>query len=92
MRGAIPPLPSTPSWRGAHLKHMDNFTLPLPYWFCYNEDFLAPRPTPKLHDHPLSSVRDCLYRIFAVTSHISSIRYQRIDHTLATRDTHNILV
>jgi len=27
MRGAIPPLPSTPSWRGAQLKkHKDNFT------------------------------------------------------------------
>jgi hypothetical protein len=27
MRGAIPPLPSTPSWRGAELKHMDYITL-----------------------------------------------------------------
>jgi hypothetical protein len=30
MSGAIPPLlntPSTPSWRGAQLKHRDNFTL-----------------------------------------------------------------
>jgi len=26
MRGAIPPLPSMPSWRGAQLKHRDNFT------------------------------------------------------------------
>jgi hypothetical protein len=26
MNGAIPPLPSTPSWRGAQLKHRDNFT------------------------------------------------------------------
>jgi hypothetical protein len=24
--GAIPPLPNTPSWRGAQLKHRDNFT------------------------------------------------------------------
>jgi hypothetical protein len=23
MRGAIPPLPDTPSWRGAELKHRD---------------------------------------------------------------------
>jgi hypothetical protein len=29
MRGAIPPLPNTPSWRGAQLKHRDNFTLPI---------------------------------------------------------------
>jgi hypothetical protein len=27
MRGAIPRLPHTPSWRGAQLKHRDNFTL-----------------------------------------------------------------
>jgi hypothetical protein len=26
MRGAIPPLPNTPSWRDAHLRHRDNFT------------------------------------------------------------------
>jgi hypothetical protein len=26
MRGAIPPLPNTPSWCGAQLKHRDNFT------------------------------------------------------------------
>jgi hypothetical protein len=26
MSRAIPPLPNTPSWRGAQLKHRDNFT------------------------------------------------------------------
>jgi hypothetical protein len=26
MRGAIPVLPNTPSWRGAQLKHRDKFT------------------------------------------------------------------
>jgi hypothetical protein len=26
MRGVIPPLPNTPSWRGAQLKYRDNFT------------------------------------------------------------------
>jgi hypothetical protein len=26
MRGAIPPLPNTPSWRGAQLKHRGSFT------------------------------------------------------------------
>jgi hypothetical protein len=26
MRGAIPALPNTPSWRGAQLKHRDKFT------------------------------------------------------------------
>jgi hypothetical protein len=33
----------------------------------YGEELLAPRPTPKLEDHPLSAVRDC---IFAATFHI----------------------
>jgi hypothetical protein len=30
MSGAIPPLPNTPSWRGAQLKHRDSFTFTLP--------------------------------------------------------------
>ena len=36
----------------------------------YGEKLLAPRPTPKLEDHPLSAVRDCLFEIFATTLHI----------------------
>jgi hypothetical protein len=28
------------------------------------EDLLAPRPTSKLKDHPLSAIRDCLFNIF----------------------------
>jgi hypothetical protein len=33
MRGVIPPIPNTPSKRGAQLKHRDNFTLlPLPLY------------------------------------------------------------
>jgi hypothetical protein len=31
---------------------------------------LASRPTPKLEYHPLLSVRDCLFNIFAATPHI----------------------
>jgi hypothetical protein len=27
MSDAIPPLPNTPSWRGAQSKHRDNFTI-----------------------------------------------------------------
>jgi len=27
----------------------------------YREELLAPRPTPKLEDHPSSAVRDCLF-------------------------------
>ena len=39
--------------------------------------FLAPRPTPKLKDHPLLDVCACLFNIFAAALHIegrSSIR------------------
>jgi hypothetical protein len=36
----------------------------------YGEELLAPRPTPKLEDNPLSAVRDCLFNIFAATVHI----------------------
>jgi hypothetical protein len=35
----------------------------------YGEELLAPRPTPKLEDHPLSAVRDCLFSVFAATLH-----------------------
>jgi len=33
----------------------------------YGEGLLAARPIPKLEDHPLSAVRDCLFNIFAAT-------------------------
>jgi hypothetical protein len=36
----------------------------------YGEKLLAPHPTPKLEDHPLSGVRDSLFNIFAATLHI----------------------
>jgi hypothetical protein len=38
--------------------------------FFYGEELLAPRLTPKLEDHPLRAVRDCLLSIFASTLHI----------------------
>ena len=53
----------------------------------YCEKLLAPRPTPKLEDHPLSTVRDCLFNIFAATLHIggrSSIRNLRTRHAVVT--------
>jgi len=31
------------------------------------EELLAPRPTSKLEDHPLSAARDCLLNLFAAT-------------------------
>ena len=41
-------------------------------WVFLNKDFyreglLAPRPTPKMEDHPSSAVRDCLFNLFAAT-------------------------
>jgi hypothetical protein len=35
----------------------------------YSEELLASRPTPKLEDHPLSAIRNCLFNIFAATLH-----------------------
>ena len=53
-------------------------------------ELLAPRPTPKLEDHPLPAFPDCLFNIFAATLHIvghSSIRNLRTRHAVAT-ETH----
>ena len=53
----------------------------------YGEELLAPRPIPKLEDHPLSAVRDCLFNIFGATLNIggrSSIRNLRARHTMVT--------
>jgi hypothetical protein len=35
----------------------------------YGEELLAPRPNPKLEDHPLSAVLDCLLNIFTASLH-----------------------
>jgi hypothetical protein len=46
---------------------------------------LAPRPTPKLEDHPSSAVRGCLFNLFTATLHIggrSSIRNLRTRHAM----------
>jgi hypothetical protein len=38
---------------------------------CFHgEELLAPRPTPKLEDHPLSAGSDSLFNIFTATLHI----------------------
>jgi hypothetical protein len=53
----------------------------------YLEELLAPRPTPKLEDHTLSAVRDCLFNIFAATLQIggrSSTRNPRKRHAVVT--------
>ena len=55
---------------------------------CFHgEELLAPRQTPKLEDHPLSAVRDCLFNLFAATLHIgarSSIRNLRTRNAVVT--------
>jgi len=46
----------------------------------YGEELLANRPTPKLEDHLVSVIRDCLFTIFAATLYTggrSSIRNLR---------------
>ena len=64
----------------------------LALWIFHNMGFhgealLAPRPTPKLEDHPSSAVRDCLFKLFAATLHIrghSSICNLRTSHAVVT--------
>ena len=54
---------------------------------CFGEELLAPRPTPKPEDHPLSAVRYCLFVMFAATLFIgghSSIRNLRTRHAMVT--------
>jgi hypothetical protein len=36
----------------------------------YGEKLLAPCPTPNPEDHPLSTLRDCLFSVFAATLHL----------------------
>ena len=53
----------------------------------YREGLLAPRPTPKLDDHPSSAVRDRLFNLFATTLPIgghSSIHNLRMCHAVVT--------
>jgi hypothetical protein len=53
----------------------------------YGEGLLAPRPNPKLENHPSSAVRGCLFNLFTATLHIggrSSIRNLRTRHVVVT--------
>ena len=53
----------------------------------YSEELLAPRATPRLEDHPLSAVHECLFNIFAATLDIGGRSYicnQRTCHTVVT--------
>jgi hypothetical protein len=58
-----------------HVPNLMSILCSLGRLFCnklifYGEDLLAPRPIPKLQDHPLSVSRDCVFNIFAATIHI----------------------
>jgi len=53
----------------------------------YGEELLALRPTPKLKNHSLSVVRDCLFNIFAAITNIGgllSICNLRMRHAVVT--------
>ena len=39
----------------------------------YGEELLAPRPIPKLEDHPLSAVHDCIFNIFTATPILEAV-------------------
>jgi hypothetical protein len=57
----------------------------------YGEGLLAPRPTPKLEDHPFSFVRGCLFSIFAAGGR-SSIRNLRTHHAVVTGTPPNTVI
>jgi len=46
--------------------------------FFLRKELVAPRPTPKLDDHPLSAVHDCLFNIFASISEQMAIVFLNI--------------
>jgi hypothetical protein len=53
----------------------------------YGEDLLAPCPTPKLENHPLMTVCDCLFKMFVANLHIgshSSISSLMMCHAMVT--------
>jgi len=60
----------------------------------YSEELLETCQTPKLEDHPLSAVCNCLFNIFAATLHIgdcSSIHNLRTCHAVVT-GTHSLIM
>jgi hypothetical protein len=58
----------------------------------YGEGLLAPHSTPKLQDHPLSAVRDCLFSIFAATLHVwRPSPFATSRHAVVTRNPPNMV-
>jgi hypothetical protein len=65
------------------------------WYFFYGDELLPPHPTPKLEDHPLPAVRDCLFDIFAATLHIGGrcfIRNLRTRHAVMSGTVTNVAV
>ena len=57
------------------------------HFVFHGEEMLAPCPTPKLEDHSLLAVRDCLFNLFAANLHIggrSSVRNLRTRRAMVT--------
>jgi hypothetical protein len=54
----------------------------------YGGELLA--PTPRLEDHPLSAVRDCLFTTFTALQAFVSIRNLRTRQAVVTRDPLNV--
>jgi hypothetical protein len=53
-------------------------------------ELLAPRPNPKLEDHPMSAVRDCIQYICSYPPYleaVSSVRNLRMLHAVALVNT-----
>jgi len=58
----------------------------------YSEGLLAPCPTPKLEDHPLSALCNCLIysQLPSISGDLPSIHNLRTHHAVVTRDPPNI--
>jgi hypothetical protein len=56
--------PLTRSQEPANSEALCNISTKLVF---YGEELLAPRSTPKLEDHTLSAVHECLFKTFAAT-------------------------
>jgi len=61
----------------------------------YSDELLAPCPTPRLEDHPLSAVCNCLLNIFTATLHIWRLYSPSITEDTqcrSDRDLHNMAI
>ena len=87
----LPPPPGDPSGGVVYLRIVLSPEQASRMWVflkkvIYREGLLAPRSSSKLEDHP-STVRDCLFNVFAATLHKggrSSIRNLRTRHDVVT--------